>query len=443
MTILQGGGRMTEVNLFNYIMTMLQFGIMYAAFDYMMTRRCKLAFIIIADVAAINVSFFVLVLFFEKYTLLRSLVGLAIFLLPLLLYSDKWYKKLAIFLSAMVIMSISEYLVVSIDSRSVVWAGVSNLPLYAKLPRYCAYILGYTVMMAILCMAVKHLDTRYAYYLRPFEFMTMSAFLISQYILTVGWAVAISDMSEQQTTFLLIAVAFGVLSDVGLFITMIRISQRSKLGAENALLRQQIDAQKEYYGTIARQSDSIRRMRHDIANHLITINALLDDGQNEQARQYTHELQQTGVYQSMLGKCLNISADAFLSARFCRLRDSGITLDLDIELPAKTGIPDADLISAIGNLLDNAEEACRSTADRRISMSAKLSGEYLVITTENPYAGEHPQQRKRRIPELERGVGFHILRELAEKYDGEFTSQPDGGIFRTSLILKTGAASNV
>lgn len=191
-----------------------------------------------------------------------------------------------------------------------------------------------------------------------------------------------------------------------------------------------------------RQSDSIRRMRHDIANHLITINALLDDGQNEQARQYTHELQQTGVYQSVLGKCLNISADAFLSARFCRLRDSGITLDLDIELPAKTGIPDADLISAIGNLLDNAEEACRSTADRRISMSAKLSGEYLVITTENPYAGEHPQQRKRRIPELERGVGFHILRELAEKYDGEFTSQPDGGIFRTSLILKTGAASN-
>ena len=83
--------------------------------------------------------------------------------------------------------------------------------------------------------------------------------------------------------------------------------------------------------------------------------------------------------ESVLGKCLNISADAFLSARFCRLRDSGITLDLDIELPAKTGIPDADLISAIGNLLDNAEEACRSTADRRISMSAKLSGEYLVM----------------------------------------------------------------
>ena len=433
---------MTEVNLFNYIMTTLQFSIMYAAFDYMMTRRCRLVFIIIADAVAINVTFFVLILFFEKYTLLRSLVGLAIFMLPLLLYSDKWYRKLAIFLSAMVIMSISEYIVVSIDTRSVVWAGVSNLPLYAKLPRYCVYIMGYAVMMVILCMAVKHLDTKYAYYLRPFEFMMMSAFLISQYILTVGWAVAVSDISAQKTTFLLIAVVFGVLSDVGLFITMVRISQRSKLGVENAMLRQQIDAQKEYYSTIVRQSDSIRRMRHDIANHLITINALLDDGQNEQARQYTHDLQQTGVYQSSLGKCLNISADAFLSARLCRLRDSGITLDLDVELPAKTGIPDADLISAIGNLLDNAEEACRASAGECISMSAKLSGEYLVITTENPYDDSQPQQRKRRIPELERGVGFHILRELAEKYDGEFTSQPDGGIFRTSLILKTGAANN-
>ena len=58
----------------------------------------------------------------------------------------------------------------------------------------------------------------------------------------------------------------------------------------------------------------------------------------------------------------------------------------------------------------------------------------LVIETENPAPPEEPRKR-RRIPELERGVGTHILRELAEKYDGSLTQETENGRFLATLTL--------
>ena len=49
------------------------------------------------------------------------------------------------------------------------------------------------------------------------------------------------------------------------------------------------------------------------------------------------------------------------------------------------------------------------------------------------------QTRERRIPELERGIGFHILQELAGTYDGSFHVSMEQNDFTASLILK-GAA---
>ena len=56
------------------------------------------------------------------------------------------------------------------------------------------------------------------------------------------------------------------------------------------------------------------------------------------------------------------------------------------------------------------------------------------------------QQKKRRIPEMERGVGFAILSQLAERYDGEFrykeelqpeeAAQRNTGVFLAEIILK-------
>ncbi len=58
------------------------------------------------------------------------------------------------------------------------------------------------------------------------------------------------------------------------------------------------------------------------------------------------------------------------------------------------------------------------------------------METENPMPAEEGAAKARRIPELERGVGLHILRELAVKYDGSFTAGAQDGVFSAKLLLK-------
>lgn len=138
-----------------------------------------------------------------------------------------------------------------------------------------------------------------------------------------------------------------------------------------------------------------------------------------------------------LGLCLNSAVDAFLSARFALLEAKDIHVDAAISVPAELGISDVDLISAFGNLLDNAVEALQKEENKLITLQTRTQGAYLVISTENPCTqGRGAHSAVRRIPELERGVGFRIMNRLADKYDGQFKYELGDNVFRASLILK-------
>lgn len=127
-----------------------------------------------------------------------------------------------------------------------------------------------------------------------------------------------------------------------------------------------------------------------------------------------------------------------MSARFARLEAEGIEVKASIVLPAELGISSVDLISAFGNLLDNAEEALRGAEEKYVMLKARIQGAYLVIDTENPCAHmRDTRSAERRIPELERGVGFCIMNNMAQKYDGQFKYGIENDVFRASLVLKT------
>jgi sensor histidine kinase regulating citrate/malate metabolism len=162
---------------------------------------------------------------------------------------------------------------------------------------------------------------------------------------------------------------------------------------------------------------------------------LLENGRTDEAAAYLAELNPGAGYVSALGRCRNPVADAFLYTRIRDLRAQGAEVDADVELPYEMSISNADLVSAFGNLLDNAAEAIRGAEKKHITVCAFIKNGYLVIKTENPSPAA-ADDRKRRIPELERGVGFHILSALAEKYDGDFSAAADGGMFRASLSLR-------
>lgn len=231
-----------------------------------------------------------------------------------------------------------------------------------------------------------------------------------------------------------------LVSDILLYRTMVRTEQRVQLEVENALLESQLDAQLAHYRDLTAQYEQIRAMRHDIAHHLNTIHALLEAGNLQAASAYSEQLLPAQTYSSRLGACRNPVVDAFLYTRVQDAQARGVPVRADVSLPVELPVSNTDLIVAFGNLLDNALEACAGIPDAQITLRAHMDKGYLVIQESNPVRARQPQGKKpRRIPELERGVGFRVLSGLAEKYDGSFRHTCEDGVYTVTLLLSAGA----
>ena len=306
-------------------------------------------------------------------------------------------------------------------------------------PRALIYGVTFLPVLGLGLMLISFIFTRSKNNLSGRQLLVFSAFPITQMVCEASLVTLMftPPRYEYIPMQLIVSVLFLV-SDILLYRTMMRTEQRVQLEVENQLLEKQLDAQLAHYSDLTAQYEQIRAMRHDISHHLNTINALLQEGNLKAATEYSEQLLPMQTYISRLGKCQNPVVDAFLYSRMQDAEAKGMPVQADVSLPVELPVSNTDLIVAFGNLLDNALEACSGIPDAQITLRAHMDKGYLVIQESNPVCARQPQGKKpRRIPELERGVGFRVLGGLAEKYDGSFRHElVPGGDYAVTLMLK-------
>ena len=305
-------------------------------------------------------------------------------------------------------------------------------------PRALIYGVTFLPVLGLGLMLISFIFTRSKNNLSGRQLLAFSAFPITQMVceaslVTLMFTPPRYEYIPMQLT---MSVLFLV-SDILLYRTMVRTEQRVQLEVENELLESQLDAQLAHYRDLTAQYEQIRAMRHDIAHHLNTIHALLEAGNLQAASEYSEQLLPAQTYSSRLGSCRNPVVDAFLYTRTQEAGLRGVPVRADVSLPVELPVSNTDLIVAFGNLLDNALEACSGIPDAAITLRAHMDKGYLVIQESNPVRAQQPQGKKpRRIPELERGVGFRVLGGLAAKYDGSFRHTCENDTYTVTLSLR-------
>ena len=309
-------------------------------------------------------------------------------------------------------------------------------------PRALIYGVTFLPVLGLGLMLISFIFTRSKNNLSGRQLLVFSAFPITQMVCEASLVTLMftPPRYEYIPMQLIVSVLFLV-SDILLYRTMVRTEQRVQLEVENQLLEKQLDAQLAHYSDLTAQYEQIRAMRHDISHHLNTINALLQEGNLKAATEYSEQLLPMQTYISRLGKCQNPVVDAFLYSRMQDAEHRGVPVQADVSLPVELPVSNTDLIVAFGNLLDNALEACSGIPDAAITLRAHMDKGYLVIQESNPVRARQPQGKKpRRIPELERGVGFRVLSGLAQKYDGSFRHTCENDTYTVTLLLRAAAA---
>ena len=361
--------------------------------------------------------------------------------LPLfLLFRDRWHRILFVALGCLVFMYIADLVPCAIIfTPEQMRKGIALQPLPQRLVAYaiCVSLDAFLLWMLVLFM------NRYKNRLHGSECVLYLLFPFSQYLLLFGWLrVCLSEMTFPRAGYVIAAMLVCMAADVALYIAVRGMAQRSELKVRNDILSAQIDRQKEHYTAITAQYETIRRMRHDIAKNLYTMQALLHAERYQDAAAYLSEVSAQTQVQERLGVCENPIVDAYIFSRSQELEKQEYRVQLRVRLPEAIGISNSDLIIAFANLLVNAADACHACEDKTISLTAAVNKGFLTIETENACRTQL-QTKKRRIPELERGIGFSIFQELARKYDGSFSYHTENGRFTASLILKGASFAHV
>ncbi|WP_291636811.1 GHKL domain-containing protein, partial [Clostridium sp.] len=131
---------------------------------------------------------------------------------------------------------------------------------------------------------------------------------------------------------------------------------------ENNLVKfreKQLLMQRDQYENIIEGYNQVKKVRHDMLSHLITLDGYLGRNQYHEAVKYIHKLNEELDYDKRGVVSNNVAIDALISNRKSKAVDEGIKFETEIMIPKKLKIDDMDICIVLGNALNNAIEACR------------------------------------------------------------------------------------
>lgn len=132
-----------------------------------------------------------------------------------------------------------------------------------------------------------------------------------------------------------------------------------------------------------------------------------------------------------------------MSIKSLEARNNHIDTEVEIGL-IDSCIEDIDLCSIFINLFDNAIECCKHNKSKEnnfIKVKAGKKGGYLVVKFINWCDGELKISEKKTFMTTKKnrknhGYGLKILKEIADKYGGDFKLKAEDNIFEATLYLK-------
>ena len=191
-----------------------------------------------------------------------------------------------------------------------------------------------------------------------------------------------------------------------------------------------------YYQGLQQQETQVRRLRHDLRNHLTAVRGLLERGDAQGAIGYLDQIAGSPALRGGRRVCENEAANAVLSAKAEAMEREGVTADLAVSLPKDLPVADVDLCALLGNALDNAIEGSRGGTDRKITVRCKADKGLLMLRVENTLGGEvKPDLATTKADKAAHGFGIPGMREIAERYGGTLDAGPREGRFELVVCL--------
>ncbi|CAM5441974.1 sensor histidine kinase [Streptomyces pharetrae] len=205
-------------------------------------------------------------------------------------------------------------------------------------------------------------------------------------------------------------------------------------------------------------TQALRSQAHEAANRLHTVVSLIELGRSQEAVEFaTAELE---LAQALTDQVVAAVSEPVLAAlllgKTAQANERGVELEVSQDSRLDDGVlpedlPSRDLVTILGNLIDNAVDAAQGSVPARVTVAAYTEDGELVLRVSDTGSGVDPawadlvfQRGFSTKPAASgpggRGLGLALVRQAAHRHDGSLTvteAAAGGAEFEVRLPLRT------
>lgn len=184
----------------------------------------------------------------------------------------------------------------------------------------------------------------------------------------------------------------------------------------------------------------VRGWRHDYRNHIQNMKIQLAQGNYAELDSYLDSLADDLTTVDTVIKTGNVMADAILNSKLSVAEKLNIRINVKANIPNNIPLSDVELCAVLGNLLDNAAEACARLpeSDRFMRIYIGCLKNQLYMSVQNS-AGDVKKiagcYLSTKQSEGEHGYGIFRIDRVAKKYGGYVNRQNEEGVFATEIMV--------
>lgn len=174
--------------------------------------------------------------------------------------------------------------------------------------------------------------------------------------------------------------------NLSLFVVFDKFSTLMHTERENTMLEQQVQLQHRYYKELEAAHQQVRALHHDMGNYIRTAEQLAakQDNNNELIGFLNAASGQLKEIETVITTG-NQYLDSILNIKIAEMLHEGISVETDIHVPSGLKLSFEQAVIIIGNLMDNAREACSELqrTERWVRINLSYINHTLFIRMEN------------------------------------------------------------
>lgn len=202
----------------------------------------------------------------------------------------------------------------------------------------------------------------------------------------------------------------------------------------------QLTMQNLQYDNLKEKIEEARQAKHDVRHHITVMDNYLKKKEYDKLQSYLQSYKKSLPDDSSLIFCKHEAVNTLMLYFSQQAAKHQISFDAAMKLPEKINIPDNVLSVLLGNLLENALEACIAASDAAaaITVRGKTDADAVFFYIENTCQNELHMDKDGSYLSSKRpcsGIGISSVNNITRQYNGIFEIEHKKGKVLASVML--------